>query len=99
MEVIGWLVFIIVAAMDDSSGEYVKTGMVIVLIAYIVTLLLNVLSLCFVKRYIWDDEKFEQNTKKLRVKTKCGMPMTYIILVLSGTFSHKIVDLLFSNLF
>lgn len=99
MEVIGWLVFIIVSAMDDSSGSYVKTGLVIVLLAYLLTLFLNILSLCFVSRYIWKDEKFEQNAKKLRAKTKCGIPMTYILLVLSGILSHKIVDLLFSNLF
>jgi hypothetical protein len=99
MEVLGWLVFIIVAAFDTSSGTLVKSGMAIVLVAYLTNLVLNILSLYFFKKYIWTDDKFQSNVKRLRNKTKCGMPMTYLLLILSGILSHKIIDLLYSNLF
>ena len=59
MEVIGWFVFIIAAAANQST-EYPlgTTGMGIVLAAYFVNLGLNILNYYFLKKYIWGDEKF-----------------------------------------
>ncbi len=56
MEVIGWFVFIIVAAVStDSNATVTKIGMIVVLIAYLLTLVLNVLTIVFFKNYIWPD--------------------------------------------
>lgn len=91
-EVLSWLVFAAVAGVStDSSANLTKTGMAIVLVSYFLTLCLNVIAIIFFRKYIWDDDKFQLQLKKLKMKTKCGVSITFTIFVLSVAFSHKIL--------
>lgn len=100
VEVFAWLVFIVVAAIStDSSAQLTKMGLLLVLAAYLLTLVLNIVNICFLKKYVWPDEKFQLHLSRLAAKTKCGKCSTYLTLVLSVALSSKIPDLLFSNLF
>ena len=53
----------------------------------------------FFKKYIWVDDKFQNHYKKLSSKTKCGVSVTYTTLILTASLSHKIIELLFCNIF
>ena len=90
--------FIIIASTDSTAGSLSKSGMTVVLIAYVINLILNLVSFFFFKKYIWTDDKFEYRKIKLK-KAKCGLCLTYFFVVLSVIFSHKWLDVIFSNLF
>jgi len=93
-----WFLFIIIVARDSTAGSLSKSGMMVVLIAYIINLILNLVSFGFFKKYIWTDDKFEYRKVKLK-KAKCGLCLTYFFVIVSIIFSHKWLDVLFSNLF
>lgn len=97
-EILVWFIFIIVASTDSNTSSLSQTGMVIVLIAYIINLVLNIVSFFFFRKYIWNDDKFETRKLKLK-KTKCGLCVTYFFMGVSIVLSHKWLDILFSNLF
>jgi hypothetical protein len=56
--VLVWFLFIIIASMDSSVGSLSKAGMMVVLIAYLINLILNLIAFGFFKKYIWTDDKF-----------------------------------------
>ena len=85
--------------MDANSTDLGKIGLYVVLIAYILTLVLNIIGIIFFKKYLWPDEKFQNQYKKLSQKTKCGVSITYLVFILGTSLSHKIVEILFSNIF
>jgi hypothetical protein len=87
----------IVEGVDPTTST--NPGLYVVLIAFLLNLFLNILSLYFFKKYVWPDERFQGNFKKLKDKTKTGACVTYTCIILSGIFSHKFVEILFSNLF
>lgn len=93
-----WLIFVIVVLTDSTAGSLSKIGMLIVISAFMVTLILNFLSFYFFKKYVWEDDKFESHKKKLR-RTRCSLSMTYFFIGISMVLSHKWLDILFSNLF
>jgi hypothetical protein len=97
-EIIVWYIFIIVVNTDSTAGSLSSLGMIIVLSAYAITLILNLISFYFFKKYIWADDKFDSHKKKLK-KTKCSLSLTYFFVGISLVFSHKWLDILFSNLF
>lgn len=97
-EIVVWLIFIIVAVSDSTGTSLSKMGMIVVIIAYVITLIFNILALYFFKKYVWSDDKFDTHKRKLK-RTKCGLCMTYFFIGVSVLFSHKWMDLLFSNFF
>jgi len=91
MEVVSWVIFLIAVGVDSSDYPIAKIGLYIVLAALIVTWVLNAISLYFFKKYIWTDDKFQANLKRLRNKTKTGVCVTYTCLVITAILSHKFV--------
>lgn len=95
IEVLSWLTLIIVESMDATDP---KGGMYVVLIAFLLTLALNIIHFILFRKYVWKDEKFQMQYKKLG-KTKTGKCVTYSCIITSIVFSHKFIEILFSNLF
>lgn len=95
IEVLSWITLIIVEAIDPTDS---KGGMYIVLIAFLLTIALNIVHFILFRKYVWKDEKFQMQYKKLG-KTKTGPCVTYSCIVTSIVFSHKFIEILFSNLF
>lgn len=77
----------------SSSPDYPLSarGLYIVLVALILNLILNGISFYFFKKYIWNDDKFQTNLKKLKAKSKCGSCMTYSSIVVSIGLSGKYI--------
>ena len=90
-EIIAWLVFIVSTVVDSNSANLGQMGLIIVVVAYVITLVLNTIAIIFFKRYIWADDKFQSHFKKLTNKTRCGVSVTYLILILSVSISHKVL--------
>jgi hypothetical protein len=90
-EILSWLIFILSIAVDSNSESLGNYGLIIVVIAYILTILLNIISIIFFKKYLWTDDKFQNHLKKLRTKTRCGVVVTYLVLIFSVVFSFKII--------
>ena len=98
-EIISWLVLIVSTVVDSNSASLGQMGLIIVVVAYLITIVLNIIATVFFKRYIWADDKFQSQMGKLASKTRCGVSVLYLVLVLSVAMSHKVLELLFSNLF
>ena len=91
-EALSWIVFMISQG-ANSSSEYPlsNSGLFVVLIAFILNLALNGISFYFFKKYIWNDDKFQLNLKKLKMKSKCGSCITYASVVSSIGLSAKFI--------
>ena len=90
-EIISWFVFIISTVVDSNSASLGQMGLIIVVVAYVITLILNVIAIVFFKKYLFTDDKFQNHFKRLTNKTRCGVSVTYFVLVLASIFSHKII--------
>lgn len=85
----------VVVAVDPTDA---KTGLYVVLIAFILNLGLNIIHFILFRKYVWKDEKVQAQYKKLG-KTKTGPCVTYSCIITSLILSHKFIEILFSNLF
>lgn len=95
IEVLAWLTLIIVEGVDPSDS---KIGLYVVLIAFILTIGLNIIHFILFRKYVWKDEKLQAQYKKLG-KTVTGPCVTYSCIITSIVISHKFIEILFSNLF
>jgi hypothetical protein len=86
---------IAVVAVDPNDA---KSGLYVVLIAFILNLALNIIHFILCRKYVWKDEKVQAQYKKLG-KTKTGPCVTYSCIITSLILSHKFIEILFSNLF
>ena len=66
-------------------------GLYVVLIAFLINLALNIFSVYFFKKYVWPDNKFQGQFKKLKDKTKTGVCVTYTCIITSLLLSHKFI--------
>lgn len=100
MQILSWLIFMISQGTNSSSSYPLsQSGLYVVLIAFLLNLLLNVLGMYFFKKYVWPDDKFQTNFNRLKNKTKVGVCITYTCFGTTLLISHKFVEIMFSNIF
>ena len=100
-ESLSWIIVVLVVTFQDNSEDYPLSVLAsyIVVGALVCNLVLNILGACFFRNYLWEDVRVQGHLKRLRNKNCCGACFTYFLLILSVLFSHKIAEILFSNLF
>jgi hypothetical protein len=87
IEVLSWLTLIVVEGVDPNTS---KGGLYVVLIAFILTVALNIIHFILFRKYVWKDEKLQAHYKKLG-KTKTGPCVTYTCIITSIVISHKFI--------
>jgi len=80
---------IVAGVEQNSSTPLTSSGIFVVLAAFLINVVLNVVGMMFFRKYIWSDPKFTLHYEKLVVKMKCGKCFTYFVLIVALIFSHK----------
>ena len=55
IEILAWVTLMIVQGADSSAS---KSGLYVVLIALLLNIMLNIFNFYFLRKYIWNDQKF-----------------------------------------